>query len=229
MGALASISSKAKNIDNNNQGTENIAEVASQFDAVFFDYVIKKEQNVRAGTVTACHDGTNVSFTETSTQDLGDTSQVNLSVVLSNNKMVLQATHPNSGWNVSTLIRTLSGTIPNQVLNFSVVSLWYRSSGNYYDNGDHKIYLKNDPNEQISTSIKGGTAQLIHHQADPTHQAKFPACIVDVELEVGPSGNVVTSNVGNFKASPSPNRINNTRPARTEQYYVDLIKPHLPL
>jgi hypothetical protein len=39
------------------------------YDAAFFDFVIKKTTNLRAGTVYAIHDGAgNVEFTETSTQ-----------------------------------------------------------------------------------------------------------------------------------------------------------------
>ncbi len=48
----------------------------ASYTAAFFDFVIKKGTNVRSGTVYACHDGTNVEFTETSTNDLGDTSDV---------------------------------------------------------------------------------------------------------------------------------------------------------
>ena len=61
-------------------GTETIAQVSKgTYTAAFFDFVIKNGTNVRAGTVYSCHDGTNVEFTETSTVDLGDTSDVYLS------------------------------------------------------------------------------------------------------------------------------------------------------
>ena len=59
------------------------------YTAAFFDFVIKKTTNVRSGTVYACHDGTNVEFTETSTNDLGDTSDVTLSVDISGANMRL--------------------------------------------------------------------------------------------------------------------------------------------
>ena len=62
-------------------GAEVVAQVStSTYTAAFFDFVVKKGTNVRSGTVYACHDGTNVEFTETSTNDLGDTSDVTLSV-----------------------------------------------------------------------------------------------------------------------------------------------------
>ena len=53
--------------------------VKATYTAAFFDFVIKNGTNVRAGIVYACHDGTNVEFAETSTVDLGDTSDVTLS------------------------------------------------------------------------------------------------------------------------------------------------------
>ena len=89
-------------------GTETIAEVAiATYTAAFFDFVVKKTTNVRSGTVYACHDGTNVQFTETSTQDLGDTSDVTLSVDISGGNMRLRATSLSESWSVKSLIRAI--------------------------------------------------------------------------------------------------------------------------
>ena len=89
-------------------GTEAIASVVlATYTAAFFDFVIKKGTNVRSGTVYACHDGTNVEFTETSTQDLGDTSDVTLNVVISTIYLQLQATTTSDDWSVKSLIRAI--------------------------------------------------------------------------------------------------------------------------
>ena len=89
-------------------GTETIASVAiATHDSAFFDFVVKKTTNVRSGTVYACHDGTSVVFTETSTNDLGDTSDVTLSVVISGTNMELQATTTSDDWSVKSLIRAI--------------------------------------------------------------------------------------------------------------------------
>ena len=89
-------------------GAETIASVAiATYTAAFFDFVIKKTTNVRSGTVYACHDGTNVEFTETSTQDLGDTSDVTLSVDISGGNMRLRATTTSDDWSVKSLIRAI--------------------------------------------------------------------------------------------------------------------------
>ena len=89
-------------------GTETVASVAiATYTAAFFDFVIKKTTNVRSGTVYACHDGTSVAFTETSTQDLGDTSDVTLSVDISGGNMRLLATTTSDDWSVKSLIRAI--------------------------------------------------------------------------------------------------------------------------
>ena len=89
-------------------GTETVASVAiATYTAAFFDFVIKKTTNVRSGTVYACHDGTNVEFTETSTQDLGDTSDVTLSVDISGGNMRLLATVTSDDWSIKSLIRAI--------------------------------------------------------------------------------------------------------------------------
>ena len=89
-------------------GTETVANVEiATYTAAFFDFVIKKTTNVRSGTVYACHDGTNVEFTETSTNDLGDTSDVTLSVDISGTNMRLLATVTSDDWSVKSLIRAI--------------------------------------------------------------------------------------------------------------------------
>ena len=79
----------------------------ADYTAAFYDFVIKKGTNVRSGTVYACHDGTNVEYTETSTNDLGDTSDVTLSVGIYGTNMKLLATATSADWSVKSLIRAI--------------------------------------------------------------------------------------------------------------------------
>ena len=89
-------------------GLELVANVLiASYTAAFFDFVVKKGTNVRSGTVYACHDGTNVEFTETSTNDLGDTSDVTLNVVISTIYLQLQATTTSDDWIIKSLIRAI--------------------------------------------------------------------------------------------------------------------------
>ena len=97
-----------QNTDVDSAAAEAVASVVkATHTAAFFDYVIKKGTNVRAGVVTACHDGTNVEYAETSTVDLGDTSDVTLSVDISGTLMRLIATTTSNDWSVKSLIRAI--------------------------------------------------------------------------------------------------------------------------
>ena len=97
-----------ENTDVDSSSAEAVASVVkATYTAAFFDYVIKKGANVRSGIVTACHDGTNVEYAETSTVDLGDTSDVVLSVDISGVYMRLIATAASNDWTIKTLIRAI--------------------------------------------------------------------------------------------------------------------------
>jgi hypothetical protein len=99
--------SNQENTDIDSAAAEVVATVAISYTAAFFDFVVKKGTNVRSGTVYACHDGTNVEFTETSTNDLGDTSDVTLSVDKTSTNLRLIATVTSDDWSVKSLIRAI--------------------------------------------------------------------------------------------------------------------------
>jgi hypothetical protein len=98
--------SNQENLDVDSAASEVVAQVSSTlYTAIFFDYSIKNGSNLRAGTVYAVHDGTNVEFTETSTADLGNTSGVTLSVNLSGGNIRLLATTTTDNWIIKSLVR----------------------------------------------------------------------------------------------------------------------------
>jgi hypothetical protein len=99
--------SNQENTDIDSAAAEVVAQVAISYTAAFFDFVVKKGTNVRSGTVYACHDGTNVEFTETSTNDLGNTSDVTLSVDKTSTNLRLIATVTSNDWSVKSLIRAI--------------------------------------------------------------------------------------------------------------------------
>ena len=103
--------SNQENTDIDSAAAGVVAQVAhATYTAAFFDFVVKKSTNVRSGTVYACHNGDTtplVEFTETSTQDLGDTSDVVLSVDISGTQMRLIATVASDDWSVKSLIRAI--------------------------------------------------------------------------------------------------------------------------
>jgi len=87
-------------------GTEDIATLNhSTHDAGFFDYVLKQGTNMRAGTIMAVHDGTNIELTDISTADLGNTERVQFSASLDANNLILQATVPSDDWSIRAYVR----------------------------------------------------------------------------------------------------------------------------
>jgi len=100
--------SNQENLDVDSGATRIIGQVSSSiYQAVFFDFVIKKGNNMRAGTIYSIYNGTDIEFTETSTNDIGDTSEVVLSVDVSGGNIRLVAVTQTNDWSIKTLIRGL--------------------------------------------------------------------------------------------------------------------------
>ena len=90
-------------------GTETVTSAPiSSYSAYFFDYVVSNGGNFRAGTVTAVEYNGNVEFTETSTNDIGDTSDLTLFCDGSNGSdMKLRATATSANWSVKVKMRLI--------------------------------------------------------------------------------------------------------------------------
>jgi hypothetical protein len=88
--------------------TANVASFSTgSYTAGFFDYVATSGTNARAGTVFTVWNANNVEFTETSTNDIGSTSNLILSASLSAGAIQLQATSLTGTWSVKTLARMI--------------------------------------------------------------------------------------------------------------------------
>lgn len=88
-------------------GTEVVATVSNTVNVIFFDYLVKNGTNVRSGTVMSAFNGTTIEYTEYSTNDIGDTSQLSLSVVLNGSVIELRATATTNNWAVRTTVRSI--------------------------------------------------------------------------------------------------------------------------
>lgn len=89
-------------------GSTDIAQIqTSSYDAAFFDYTIKSGSNLRAGTVFSVHHNGTVQYNESTTQDIGDTTDFNLSVVESGGQIILRSTAKTNNWTIKTLVRGL--------------------------------------------------------------------------------------------------------------------------
>ena len=90
-------------------GTEVVTSAPlSSYSGYFFDYVVSNDDNFRAGTVTAVEYNGTVEFTETSTADIGDTSDLVLSCDAGNGSdMKLMATAASDNWSVKVKMRLI--------------------------------------------------------------------------------------------------------------------------
>ncbi len=79
----------------------------ANYDGVFFDYVVKDGTNYRTGTVMVVANGTNVEFTDTSTNDIGNTAQVSFIVDIVGGLIRLKFTTTSGTWTVKTSVRAL--------------------------------------------------------------------------------------------------------------------------
>jgi hypothetical protein len=76
----------------------------STFDGAFFDYVVKNGINMRAGNIMSVWDGTDSSYNETTTTDLGNTDSIGFNV---SGTGKLNATVSSGTWTVEVLYRAL--------------------------------------------------------------------------------------------------------------------------
>jgi hypothetical protein len=89
-------------------GTEVVLSVATgSYRSAFFDYVISSGSNARAGTVMSVWGSASIDFTEASTNDIGTTTDVTLSTILSGSFVQLRATTLSNNWTVKSLVRML--------------------------------------------------------------------------------------------------------------------------
>ncbi len=99
-----SITSNIANVDVDT-GTETVDTFAdTKGDGVVWHVVVKKTTNLRTATVMACWDSANnVEYTETATNDLGDTTGLTLAVDISANNVRLRATATSDNWTVKAI------------------------------------------------------------------------------------------------------------------------------
>jgi hypothetical protein len=75
--------------------------------AGFFDFVASSNGNARAGTVFTVWNGTSLEYVETSTNDIGSTTNLILSASISAGAIRLQGTSLSGTWSVKTLTRMI--------------------------------------------------------------------------------------------------------------------------
>ena len=82
---------------------------SSSFDGAWFDYTIISSSNMRAGNVMSIWEAgtTNINFTETTTTDIGDTTGVVISTVITGSEIALRVNTPTDKWKIKTIVRSI--------------------------------------------------------------------------------------------------------------------------
>jgi hypothetical protein len=79
----------------------------SSYDGAFIDYTIKSGSNARAGTIMSTWANSSIEFTEVDTMDIGSTTAVGLTMILSGSNAVLTGSSSTGAWTIRTIIRTI--------------------------------------------------------------------------------------------------------------------------
>jgi hypothetical protein len=77
----------------------------ASYDTAFFEYSIKSGSNARAGTIMAIQSGTSVNFTETTTTDIGNTTAVSFTVLVSGSNLALTGSSTTGSWTIKSIVR----------------------------------------------------------------------------------------------------------------------------
>jgi hypothetical protein len=114
--SIASTASFALNGTYNNSSTvttigslyELVVTPTGSYDNAFFDYGIKSGSNSRCGTIFGCWNDNNVIYTEYTTVDIGNTTQITMSMDISaSNIRLLAIANTTNNWSIKTSARYL--------------------------------------------------------------------------------------------------------------------------
>ena len=79
----------------------------SSYGGAFFEYTAHSGSDARAGSIMSVWNGSNISFTETTTLDIGDTTDFNLIVHISESQAQIASHATRAGYNIKTIIRSI--------------------------------------------------------------------------------------------------------------------------
>jgi hypothetical protein len=80
---------------------------STNYDGVFVDYTLMGTLGARSGNMMGVFSGNTIQYTETSTNDIGNTSSISLSMSTSGNTTSINTTSTTNGWTVKTIIRSI--------------------------------------------------------------------------------------------------------------------------
>ncbi len=79
----------------------------SSYDGAFFEYTAQSASNARAGNIMSTWNGSNIVYAETTTIDIGNTSDLTTEVIISGSTARLVAYGANAGYKIKTIIKAI--------------------------------------------------------------------------------------------------------------------------
>ena len=79
----------------------------SSYAGAFFEYTAHSASNARAGNIMSTWNGSNIVYAETTTADIGDTSDLTTEVIISGSTARLVAYGANAGYKIKTIIKAI--------------------------------------------------------------------------------------------------------------------------
>jgi hypothetical protein len=79
----------------------------ASYDGAFIEYTIKSGSNARAGTIMSTWVGSSIEFTEVDTMDIGNTTAVGLTMILSGSNAVLTGSSSTGSWVSRFIVRAI--------------------------------------------------------------------------------------------------------------------------
>jgi hypothetical protein len=79
----------------------------SSYAGAFFEYTAHSASNARAGNIMSTWNGSNIVYAETTTTDIGDTSDLTTEVIISGSTARLVAYGANAGYKIKTIIKAI--------------------------------------------------------------------------------------------------------------------------
>ena len=79
----------------------------ASYDGIFIEYTAKSGSNARAGNIMATWMGTTASFAETTTADIGDTSGLNFTVLVTGSSLLVTGSATAPAWVIKSIIKTI--------------------------------------------------------------------------------------------------------------------------
>jgi hypothetical protein len=79
----------------------------TSFDGAFVEYTLRNSFNARSGQMMAVWSGSTIRYTETTSVDIGDTSNAYMYFMMSGTTPILMTSATTTGWNIKSIIRSI--------------------------------------------------------------------------------------------------------------------------